>query len=364
MKNKNLLTLALILPLFASCGKQTAVTDDTAASGLMLTDSLRKVITIDTVHEAGLNNELLLNGRVTFDAAQLARVYPMFGGTITDVKAEVGDYVSKGSVLAAIRSSEVADIEKQRKEVAHQVLLANRNLEASRDMFRSGMASERDLLQSEQEAETARAEQKRLDEVYAICNIRDNSVYEITSPVSGFVIDKNISRNMQIRPDQSDELFTVSGLSDVWVMADVYESDIHRIGQGAEVRITTLAYGPDKTFTGVIDKVYNLLDDESKTMKVRIKLNNKDYMLKPGMFTNVYVQCKVDGKVMPRIPTHALIFEGGKQYVVGIGSDGYLQTKEVSVYKQTERYCYLDAGVQDGELIVNNNALLVFNALK
>ena len=93
-------------------------------------------------------------------------------------------------------------------------------------MFNSGMASERDVLQAEQEAVNARAEQKRIDEVYAIYHITGNSTYEIQSPVSGFVIGKNVSRNMQIRSDQTEELFTISGLDNVWVMADVYESDI------------------------------------------------------------------------------------------------------------------------------------------
>lgn len=205
---------------------------------------------------------------------------------------------------------------------------------------------------------------KRLREVYDIYRIGSSSTYNITSPVSGFVVGKNISRDMLIRSDREEELFTVSGLDDVWVMADVYEGDIRKIQEGAPVRITTLAYGKDREFAGEIDKVYNLLDNESKTMKVRIKLNNKDYMLKPGMFTNVYVQCRVEGRLMPRIPAHALIFEGSKQYVVCVCTDGSLRMQEVGVYKQTDEYCYLNAGLEEGDVVVNENALLVYNALK
>ncbi|MBC8601335.1 efflux RND transporter periplasmic adaptor subunit [Parabacteroides acidifaciens] len=361
--NKNNLLIILLLPLFASCGKQVAV-QEKAADGLMLTDSLQQVISIDTVRETALNNELLLNGRVTFDAGQVAHVYPIFGGTIAQVNVEIGDYIRKGDVLAVIRSSEVADFEKQQKDAEHQLALANRNLEATRDMLDSGTASERDLLQAEQEAANVMAEVKRLREVYDIYQINANSTYNIVSPVSGFVVEKNISKNMLIRSDQGEELFTVSGLDNVWVMADVYEGDIRKVNEGADVRITTLAYGKDKEFTGTIDKVYNILDDESKTMKVRIKLNNKDYMLKPGMFTNVYVQCRVEGELMPRIPAHTLIFEGGKQYVVCVGPDGYLRMQEVDVYKQTDKYCYLNTGLKEGDRVVNKNALLVYNALK
>ena len=103
-------------------------------------------------------------------------------------------------------------------------------------------------------------------------------------------------------------------------MADVYESDISKVSEDASVRISTLAY-PDKMFVGTIDKVYHLLNSESKTMNVRIKLKNEEYLLKPGMFTNVSVKCKADGTSMPRIDAHALVFEGGKNYVVVVEPD-------------------------------------------
>ncbi len=360
--NKNCIALMFLLPLLAACGKKTTGPEEGPAP-LMLTDSLQKVVSVETVHNVPLSNELLLNGRVSFNPEQLAHVYPIFGGNITEVNVETGDYVKKGDILAIIHSSEVADYEKQRKEAEQQLLLANRNQEATEDMFRSGMASERDKLQAGQEVANAKAELKRIDEVYAIYHITGNSTYEIKSPVSGFVIEKNVSQNMQIRSDQTEAMFTISGLDNVWVMADVYESDISKVYEGAPVRITTLAYR-EKKFTGTVDKVYNMLDSESKTMNIRVKLKNEDYMLKPGMFTNVYVQSKVEGKEMPRVDARAVIFENGKHYIVSIGSDNILQTNEVTVFKQTEKDCFLESGVKAGDRIINRNALLVYNALK
>ena len=358
---KNCIVWMLLLPLLIGCGRKTGGQEE-APAPLMLTDSLQKVVSVETVHEMPLSNELLLNGRVGFNPEQLARVYPIFGGNITEVNVEMGDYVKKGDILAVIHSSEVADYEKQRKEAGQQIILADRNLEATRDMFNSGMASERDVLQAEQEAVNARAEQKRIDEVYAIYHITGNSTYEIQSPVSGFVIGKNVSRNMQIRSDQSEELFTVSGLENVWVMADVYESDISKVCAGDRVEITTLAYR-NRSFGGTIDKVYQVLNDESKTMSVRIKLQNKDYLLKPGMFTNVKVTCKASEERMARIDPHSLVFENGKNYVVAVDGDGSLQVKEVEIYKRSDKECYLRSGVTGGDKILNKNVLLVYNAL-
>lgn len=177
-----------------------------------------------TVHLHDVADELTLNGRVTFNQEQVAHVYPMFGGTVTELRAEVGDYVRKGDILAILRSGEVADYERQMKEAEQQVIIARRNVNATRDMFDSGLASDKDVLQARQELINAEAEEDRIKEIFSINNFSGRSFYEVKSPVSGFIVEKRVSRNMQLRPDQGEEIFTVSGLEHVWVMADVYES--------------------------------------------------------------------------------------------------------------------------------------------
>ena len=229
-------------------------------------------------------------------------------------------------------------------------------------MYASGMASERDVLQSRQEVSNAEAEEKRIEEIFSIYHLAGKSVYLVKAPVSGFIVEKNINKEMQLRSDQNDEMFTISGLENVWVMADVYESDISKVHEEAPVRITTLAY-PGKEFAGHIDKVYNMLDNESKTMNIRIKLTNENYLLKPGMFTNVFVISKSSDRKLPRIDSHAIGFEGGKNYVVTVADNGKLEIKEVEIYKQLSKDCYLSSGLTEGERILNKNTLLVYNAL-
>ena len=359
--NQNIFLLGLFFPLLCNCSAPAEQTD-TTNGGIFLTDSLKQVVTIDTVSIQEVTMELTLNGRVTFNQEQVARVYPIFGGTVTEVHAETGDYVQKGEVLAVIRSGEVADYEKQQKDAAQQVLTARRAMDATQDMYVSGIASERDMLQAKQELAAAEAEDKRVKEVFSIYHLLGNSFYQVKSPVAGFIVNKNISKDMQIRSDQSEELCTVSGLEKVWVMADVYESDISKVCAGDRVEITTLAYR-NRSFGGTIDKVYQVLNDESKTMSVRIKLQNKDYLLKPGMFTYVKVSWLVSEERMARIDPHSLVFENGKNYVVAVDGDGSLQVKEVEIYKRSDKECYLRSGVTGGDKILNKNVLLVYNAL-
>ena len=359
--NRILLPACLCAALLSSCGGQTEAPQETTRE-LFLTDSLQNVVSVDTVHIHEVADELTLNGRVTFNQEQVARVFPIFGGTVTEVSAEIGDHVRKGDILAVIRSGEVADYEKQKKEAEQQLIIARRNLQSVQDMFASGMASERDVLQARQELSNAEAEEKRITEIFSIYHLAGKSLYIVKAPVSGFIIEKNINKEMQIRSDQNDEMFVISGLENVWVMADVYESNISKVHENAPVRITTLAY-PGKEFTGKIDKVYNMLNDESKTMNVRVKLTNENYLLKPGMFTNVSVISRSSDKQLPRIDSHALVFENGKNFVVTVDADGKLAVKEVEVYRQLSKECYLSSGVQEGDRILNKNVLLVYNAL-
>ena len=359
--NRILLPACLCAALLSACGGQTEAPQETTRE-LFLTDSLQNVVSVDTVHIHEVADELTLNGRVTFNQEQVARVFPIFGGTVTEVSAEIGDHVRKGDILAVIRSGEVADYEKQKKEAEQQLVIARRNLQSVQDMFASGMASERDVLQARQELSNAEAEEKRITEIFSIYHLAGKSLYIVKAPVSGFIVEKNINKEMQIRSDQNDEMFVISGLENVWVMADVYESNISKVHENAPVRITTLAY-PGKEFTGKIYKVYKMLNDESKTMNVRVKLTNENYLLKPGMFTNVSVISRSSDKQLPRIDSHALVFENGKNFVVTVDAAGKLAVKEVEVYRQLSKECYLSSGVQEGDRILNKNVLLVYNAL-
>src|SRR6185437_6569260 len=108
----------------------------------------------------------------------------------------------------------------------------------------------------------------------------------IKAPISGFIVQKNITNNMVIRADNSNVVFAISDLKNVWVWANVYESNINNIHLGDAVNVTTLSY-PGRVFNGKVDKIMNVLDPTSKVMKVRVALPNADYALKPQMYATV-----------------------------------------------------------------------------
>ena len=112
----------------------------------------------------------------------------------------------------------------------------------------------------------------------------------------------------------------------------------------------------------LIDKIFNLIDVESKVVKARITLKNDNFELKPEMFANVKVKYQEPVK-KPTIPSEALIFDKSRYFVMVYKSDNDIETREVSVYKDTGKLIYIDSGLKEGEKVMTKFQLLVYDAL-
>ena len=166
---------------------------------------------------------------------------------------------------------------------------------------------------------------------------------------------------MMIRSDNSTALFTISDLKNVWVMANVYESNISNVKMGDSVNITTLSY-PGKIFRGRIDKVMNVLDPSNKVMKLRIVLANPGYLLKPEMFASVVVNT-TENKNMVSIRSRALIFDHSQYYVLVYKSPSDISIRPVQVQNTVGDRTYITEGLTEGERLIGTEALLIYQEL-
>lgn len=330
----------------------------------VLTDSLRQVVGLATVENKPYTDYLTLNGQIACDPNNMAHIFPMFGGTVIKMNASVGDYVKKGQILAVVHSGEVADYSKQMNDAELQILSAEREKSAMHDMYAGGMASNRELLQAEKALKNAHAEKQRLQDIYEINHITGPSTYAIVAPISGFVTAANINPDMQIRSDQDEELFSIAKLDNVWVIANVYEKDISRVNAGDSAQVTTLTYGDDKVFKGKVDKVYPVLEPESKTEDLKINLPNPDYRLKPGMFANVNVRVGNSRTALPAVPSESVVFDDGKSYLIVVDKQNRMEIRRVELLKEGDRTDYIRSGIKPGETVITRHALLVYNNMK
>src|ERR1700739_3520222 len=200
-----ILLFAMCLFTLPSCsGDKTEKKDNTVE----ISDSLIKSMTVGVARNTQVRNELKLTGKVIADQNKQIQVYPFVGGVVKSVSVELGDYVEKDQVLAVIRSADVADFEKQFTEAKSDYETAKKNKQVAEDMYASKLMSEPDYLQAKQtfnKAEAALTKSQELQKIYSVSNTSD---YIVKAPIAGFIIEKNINKDMQIRTDNSQNMFT------------------------------------------------------------------------------------------------------------------------------------------------------------
>lgn len=358
---KKLLLILGTISIMIGCSNQPKEPTK-AKTAFCIPDSLLNQVKTDTVTYKPATSELKLIGKVTFDQDKVVRIYPLVSGNVTEVKVSLGSYVNKGDILAIIKSSEMASAENDFVSAKSNLAVTQKNFESSSDMYKSGILSEKEFIASQKELDKAKSEMERANTVLSIYGSGAQSDYVVKSPTAGFIVEKFINPNMQIRPDNNQNLFTISNLRNVWVMANVYESNIAAMKENEKVEISTISY-PDKRFYGKIDKIYNVLDPDTKTMKVQIKLDNSDYLLKPEMFATVLVQQLVPGGNMLAIPTDAVIFDKNKYWVLVYKDKCNIQTRKLDIVSSNSKYTYVNSGVKRGEKVIVTRQLLIYDAM-
>jgi cobalt-zinc-cadmium efflux system membrane fusion protein len=325
-------------------------------------DTMASMITLDTVKLEVVKNEISLNGKVSFDLENVVKIYPLAGGYVENIYVELGDKVKKGQTLALIASTEIVNLEEEYAHAEADLTIEEKNLSAAKDMYESGISSQKEYVTAQKEFSKAQSEMIRIQSVMKLYGQSDHGHYYIKSPIDGFIVERQINPNTQLRPDNPDNIFTVSDLADVWVLANVYESDISKVQEGYSVKVTTISY-PDLFFPGKIDKVYNVLDPATRSMKVRVKLDNKDFKLKPEMYASVHVAYQENNKMLA-IPSSATIFDNSRNYVLVYREQCIVNTVEVNVIKTVAGISYIAGGsLKEGDRIITKYQLLIYDAL-
>jgi len=344
---------------FTSCKKE--VENPQTNTSFALSDSMLKTTTTAVAQTQPVKNELSFYGKITADNNKMIDVYPLVGGNVIKVNVELGDYVHKGQVLATIKSTDIADFEKQSLDAKSDLLVAKNNLKVAQELFDGKLNSESDVLQAKSEVAKAQSQLGKIQETYKIYNIKAGSIYEVTAPISGFIIQKSINQDMLLRNDRSENIFDIAEISEVWAMANINETDINKVKLGIDADVTTLSY-PDKVFKGKVDKIFNVIDPETKAMQARIKLQNPGYLLKPDMNANIKLSFKED-KSLIAIPSNAIVFDKSKNFVMVFKDRHNIETRQVEVYSVVGDTTYIKSGLKENEKVITNNQLFIYRAL-
>lgn len=358
----SLAALPTALVGLASCSKPgTSPAAQPQQAGFSLSDQTLRELKIDTVRREPVRNELILTGQIATNGDKTVQVYPLVGGVVEQLPVELGDHVAKGQVLAVIKSGEIADLQNQSTTAGTDLDIARKNLQVLEDQYQSGLASQRDVTLARQELRKAQGNLGKTRKQLSVYGVSDDGTYVLRAPISGFITEKNATDHMQFNADNVGNLFTVSNLDDVWIMANVFESDISKVREGYQADVTTLSY-PDKHFTGRIDKVFNVLDPDSKVMKVRVRLPNPGYQLKPEMYAQIRV-LNTSAEKMLAVPAKSVVFDKDRNFVMVFRDAHHIETRPVQIAKTVGDVSYVQSGLRDGEKIIAQNQLLVYDEL-
>ena len=330
----------------------------------LISDSLMKLITIDTVKKLPIGDQLKLTGEIGYDENKVVKVFPNSSGQVMQVNVSFGDYVHKGQTLAVIKSADVAGNYSDLANAEADVKIAQRQYENAKSLYEGGISSQREYEEAKENYDKAVAVANKIKALIRINgggHTNAGGVYTITAPNDGYIVEKKISAGAFIRNDMGDNLFTISDLKNVWVWANVYETDMAKVREGYHADVTTLAY-PNKIFSGQVDKMNDLIDPANKSLRVRITLRNDSMLLKPQMFANVVITNQ-EAQSALAIPNSAVVTDNGRNFVVVYHNNNDVDVKEIKILKNEGGLTYLADGLQEGEKVIGQNQLLIYNSI-
>ena len=352
------LLAAPVLGLTACGGDKNELPTDTKDTGT--------TYRTDTVQTRGLTQDLRFTGKVSYDQRRVDQVFPVVSGTVLNVRAALGAHVTQGQVLATVQSADVSGYLNDYNAAQSDYALAKRTADNTAQLYKTNFASQSDLMAAREGLAKAQSALTRTQQVLKLYGANSSSaaqpIYQVKAPVGGYVVARNVNPNMQLRPDDANPLFTISDLSRVWVLINVYETDVEEVKVGEPVTITALAY-PDKQFEGTITNISNVVDADTRVLQARVELANPDGLLKSDMFCTVALHLATAGQQGLALNPKAVIFSKDSYFVVKQDSPGKYRVVPVRVIRTTSDYTYVTGNLHDGDQVVTEGSLLLFNDL-
>ncbi|GAB6046241.1 efflux RND transporter periplasmic adaptor subunit [Methyloparacoccus murrellii] len=333
-----------------------------------ITPELSARIRLEPVEVVSHTDTIRLPGRVALDEHRVARIGPVLSGRVAEVRAFIGWQVKKGDVLAVLNSTELSNAQAAYLKAKTQVGLQRLAVDRAQRLFGEGIISKATLKEREGALAEAEVELRALADQLGVMGMSDtaierlaqngqiNSVTPVTSTIEGTVIERHISVG-QIA-EISDELFTVADLSRVWVVAEAPEQDAHIVQMDSRVEVKVSAL-PRESFIGKIVFIADTVKPETRTVTMRMEVDNTHRKLKPEMLADMLIKRPAERVLM--LPSAAVVRVNDQDHVfVAVASDR-VELRPVSLGEDKEGQRRVFAGLAGGERIVVEGAFHLNN---
>lgn len=299
--------------------------------------------------------ELDVTGVVQPDITRAVPVVSLATGRVVEIKARLGDEVKKGQLLLRVQSNDVSGAYQTYVKAQNDERLAHLQLDRSQILYDKGAVAKSALESAEDGEADAKADLNAASEQLHLLGIdkdHPNGIVNIDAPISGVITDQQVTNAAGVQGLSGPNPFTISDLSYVWIVCDVYENDLDavQVGQSADIRLN--AY-PDKPVKGRIDNILPVLDPTIRTAKVRIEVPNPGFM-RIGMFATATFYGRRAG-TRASIPTSAVLHLHDREWVYTPLSNGHFRRVEVvtgsTLPNQQQEVI---SGIKPGDQVVSN----------
>lgn len=322
-----------------------------SGNGIRISPTMVQNIGVKTekIRKRTLTREIRTIGRLTYDERLVTHIHTKYEGWIEKLHVDfTGQEVNEEDLLLEIYSPELVSTQEE-------LLLAMKYNESLKESpFTDIGKGAQSLLDSTRR----RLELFDVPEHQIEGLIRDKKITKtmhIHSPVRGFVIKKPASQGMYVKPGMS--LYTISDLSNIWVLADIYEYELPWIKIGQKVKMT-LSYYPGRIFKGKITYIDPFLESKTRTIKVRMEFDNPKWELKPDMYANVVLKSVIAKRAIA-VPEAAVIRSGERNLIIVKTPKGGFESKEITLGAQANDYIQVLKGLRAGEEVVTSSSFLI-----
>jgi cobalt-zinc-cadmium efflux system membrane fusion protein len=309
-------------------------------------------------------SQLTVTGTVSPDISRSVPVISIATGRVVEVHARLGDTVKKGQLLLRIQSADMSAAFSDYRKAAADVKLARIQFERAKLLYDKGAISLNDFQTAEDVENKAQVDVENTTErIRVLGGSIDHpaAILDIRAPVSGVITDQQVTNAAGVAGLGSPNPFTISDLSYVWILCDVYENDLAsvHIGESADIRLN--AY-PDKVFTGRISNLLPVLDPTLRTAKVRIEVRNPGLM-RVGMFvTATFHGQKKETHAL--VPATAILHLHDRNWVyVSAGDKKFRRVEVVDGKVLSGNMQEVISGIKPGVQVVQN-ALVFQNTVE
>ncbi len=321
-----------------------------------------------------MSGELVTTGSVGYDEARVSHVSPLVTGRVSRVIGKLGDMVKPGDTVAVVRSIELGRAKARYLQNKAQLELARQTYQREKVLSAQKISSEQTMLVAKSAFLQAQAVMRASAQTLRLYGISKRSIAKLSydsnalalhwvhAPLGGKIVKKHVAVGEQVTPART--LFTIADLRTVWIWIDVYERDLRR------VHLEDVAYVRPNAFPGLVIKgkvtyIRDEVDVDSRTIRARISVPNKNGALRPGMFVRVRLADphRVKGKKMGAhlvVPTLAVQRVGDDKHVVFVkeGERTY-ERRDVKLGKSSGDLTEIESGVKEGEQVVTHGGFLL-----